>query len=182
MDTIRNGAFGLTNTNRLVRFYKGATGLKTGSTAKAGFCISATAEREGMTLICVIMASPTRDARNGAATALLDYGFSNFARYTHEGETLTDRRVTGGASGACTVTSAPFTAVVKKADRGRVERRVELPEVLEAPIAKGETVGSVIYSLDGEEIGRVAILADRDVPRIGFWDLVMGILKGMSIF
>ena len=182
MDTIRNGAFGLTNTNRLVRFYKGATGLKTGSTSKAGFCISATAERDGMTLICVIMASPTRDARNAAATALLDYGFSNFARYTHEGETFADQRVTGGVTDTCTVTSAPFSVVVKKADRGRVERRVELPEELAAPIGKGEQLGSVVYVLDGEEIGRVALLADRDVPKIGFWDLVMRILKGVSIF
>ena len=79
MDTVRGGEFGLTNTNRLVRFYKGATGLKTGSTAKAGFCISATAERDGMSLICVIMGAPSRDLRNAAAVRLLDYGFSAYA-------------------------------------------------------------------------------------------------------
>lgn len=78
MDTIRNGAFGLTNTNRLVRFYRGANGLKTGSTSKAKFCISATALRDGMQLIAVVMASPTRDARNESAKKLLDYGFANF--------------------------------------------------------------------------------------------------------
>ena len=76
MDSIRNGAFGLTNTNRLIRFYKGATGLKTGSTGKAGFCISATAKRDGLHLIAVIMGSETRDIRNNAAKKLLDYGFS----------------------------------------------------------------------------------------------------------
>ena len=74
MDTIRNGEFGLTNTNRLVRFYKGANGLKTGSTSKAGFCISASAERNGMTLIAVVMAAPTRDIRNSIATSLLEIG------------------------------------------------------------------------------------------------------------
>ena len=81
MDTVRDGAFTLTNTNRLVRFYKGATGLKTGSTSKAGFCISATANRDGMHLIAVVMGSSTRDERNQSATALLDHGFANFAFY-----------------------------------------------------------------------------------------------------
>lgn len=82
MDTVRNGAFGLSNTNRLVRFYRGCNGLKTGSTAKAGFCVSATAERDGMTLICVIMGAANRDTRNAAAASLLDWGFANYALYT----------------------------------------------------------------------------------------------------
>ncbi|MBQ8914862.1 MAG: D-alanyl-D-alanine carboxypeptidase, partial [Clostridia bacterium] len=81
MDTIRGGEFGLSNTNRLIRFYKGATGLKTGSTSKAGFCISATAERDGMHLIAVIMGSETRDTRNEAAKKLLDHGFANYCIY-----------------------------------------------------------------------------------------------------
>ena len=83
MDTVRNGEFGLTNTNRLVRFYKGCTGLKTGSTSKAGFCISATAERDGLSLIAVIMGSPSRDERNAAAVNLLNYGFSNFTVFSN---------------------------------------------------------------------------------------------------
>ncbi|MBQ4091597.1 MAG: D-alanyl-D-alanine carboxypeptidase, partial [Clostridia bacterium] len=84
MDTVRGGTFGLTNTNRLVRYYRGCTGLKTGSTSKAGFCISATAERDGVSLICVIMGAETRDIRNGLATRLLDYGFANYEVYCHE--------------------------------------------------------------------------------------------------
>ena len=86
MDTIRNGEFGLTNTNRLVRFYNGATGLKTGSTSKAKFCVSATAKRNGMHLICVIMGAETRDERNAIATKLLDYGFANYSLYTAQGQ------------------------------------------------------------------------------------------------
>ena len=81
MDTIRDGTFGLTNTNRLVRFYRGCTGLKTGSTARAKFCISATAERDGLSLICVIMAADTRDERNNTAAKLLDYGFASYSTY-----------------------------------------------------------------------------------------------------
>ena len=79
MDSIRDGAFGLTNTNRLVRFYPGITGLKTGSTSKAGFCMSATAKRDGMHLIAVVMGAPTRDIRNAAAKELLDYGFAGYS-------------------------------------------------------------------------------------------------------
>ena len=82
MDTIRNGTFGLTNTNRLIRFYRGATGLKTGSTDKAGFCVSVTAQRDGLSLICVIMGAENRDIRNEQATRLLDWGFANFTACT----------------------------------------------------------------------------------------------------
>jgi D-alanyl-D-alanine carboxypeptidase (penicillin-binding protein 5/6) len=85
MDSIRDGAFVLTNTNRLIRYYQGANGLKTGSTEKAKFCISTTATRDGMTLIAVIMGAPTRDVRNDAARRLLDYGFANYALYRSEG-------------------------------------------------------------------------------------------------
>ena len=84
MDTIRNGEFGLTNTNRLIRFYSGATGLKTGSTSKAGFCMSATAERDGLHLIAVIMGADTRDIRNESAKQLLDYGFAKYSLYEKE--------------------------------------------------------------------------------------------------
>jgi D-alanyl-D-alanine carboxypeptidase (penicillin-binding protein 5/6) len=96
MDSIRGGAFGLTNTNRLVRFYPGCNGLKTGSTSKAGFCISVTAEREGMTLICVIMGAESRDIRNAAATRLLDWGFATFSVYHAEGGDAGEVELKGG--------------------------------------------------------------------------------------
>jgi len=182
MDTVRNGEFGLTNTNRLVRFYKGATGLKTGSTSKAGFCVSATAEREGMTLICVIMAAPSRDIRNAAATALLDFGFANFAVYRREGETLKNVEVLGGVTDVCEGVYDPFSTVVKKSDVGRVERKMELTQPLTAPIAKGERIGCVIDTLDGKEIGRSDIVAVSGVEKIGFWGMTLRILRAMSIF
>lgn len=182
MDTVRNGEFGLTNTNRLVRFYRGATGLKTGSTAKAGFCISATAERDGMTLICVIMAAPTRDVRNASASALLDYGFANFAVYRGAAKTVENIKVTGGVKESCNASYGEFATIVSKSDLGRVEQTVELPETLSAPIRKGDCVGTVVYSLNGQQLGTCGITADEDVKQIGFWDLILQILQAMSIF
>ena len=167
MDTIRDGTFGLTNTNRLVRFYPGCTGLKTGSTARAGFCISASAERDGLSLICVIMAAKTRDSRNAAATKLLDYGFANFATYrAPAGERVLP--TVGGAVREGTVRWDAVCVTVPKGSLGRIEVCEQLPEVLTAPIAKGDEVGALVYRLDGDEIARVPVLATQDLEKMGF--------------
>ena len=120
MDSIRGGAFGLTNTNRLVRFYRGATGLKTGSTSKAGFCVSVTAERDGLSLICVIMGAESRDVRNAQATRLLDWGFANYAAYRAEGKSLENIHVLGGVKNDCPIAYEPFCAVLPKGEIGLV--------------------------------------------------------------
>lgn len=172
MDTIRDGAFGLTNTNRLIRFYKGATGLKTGSTSKAKFCISATAERGGLTLIAVIMAAPTRDIRNEAAKSLFDYGFANYSLYTDEPEEFENIYVTGGKENLTGGVSSGFSAVVSKGDAGRIEKVTDVPEKLSAPIVKGEKIGTVTYILDGKSIGTSDILAAESVDKITFWSLL----------
>ncbi len=176
MDSIRDGAFGLTNTNRLVRFYPGCTGLKTGSTARAGFCVSATAERDGLSLICVIMKAGTRDIRNAEAARLLDFGFANYATYRADaGEsTLT---LTGGVSSALPVKWGSFCATVSKGEAGNVKVSVELPESLAAPVEKDEQVGRVVYSLNGEELGSVPVLADESVSKIGFGTLFWRMLS-----
>ncbi len=180
MDTIRNGAFGLTNTNRLIRFYKGATGLKTGSTSKAGFCVSATAERDGMTLICVIMAAPSRDIRNAAATRLLDWGFANFTRWTSSDGSLENIAVTRGVQSSCTLSYPSFSAVVPKTDSKRIQLSMEYPEALPAPLKKGDTVGYVIYTLDNQELGRVPIVAGEDVEAVTFGHVLLKLLQTMS--
>lgn len=172
MDTIRGGAFGLTNTNRLIRFYKGATGLKTGSTSKAKFCISATAERGGLTLIAVIMAAPTRDIRNEAAKSLFDYGFANYSLYTDEPEEFEDIYVTGGKENLTKGVSSGFSVVVSKGDAGKIEKVTDVPEKLSAPIVKGEKIGTVTYILDGKSIGTSDILAAENVDKITFWSLL----------
>ena len=172
MDTIRGGAFGLTNTNRLIRFYKGATGLKTGTTSKAKFCISATAERGGLTLIAVIMAAPTRDIRNEAAKSLFDYGFANYSLYTDEPEEFEDIYVTGGKENLTKGVSSGFSVVVSKGDAGKIEKVTDVPEKLSAPIVKGEKIGTVTYILDGKSIGTSDILAAENVDKITFWSLL----------
>ncbi len=168
MDTIRDGAFGLTNTNRLIRFYKGATGLKTGSTAKAKFCISATAERDGLSLIAVIMGSPTRDVRNALTASLFDFGFANYANYTDESEECETVRVTGGVQNTLRTVHETFSETVEKGSESKIEEQIDLPEKLAAPIVKGEKIGTITYLLNGEELGTSDILADETVDKIGF--------------
>ena len=179
MDTIRNGAFGLTNTNRLVRFYRGCNGLKTGSTAKAGFCISVTAERDGMTLICVIMGAESRDIRNAAAQKLLDWGFATYGLFTAEAGTLDPLRITGGERDGVGLTYPRFTAVLPKADMSAVEHSVTLPEALPAPIRAGEAVGKITYTCKGQTVGEVAVTASETVEKIGFGALWKRIFLGM---
>lgn len=179
MDTIRDGAFGLTNTNRLVRFYRGCNGLKTGSTKKAGFCVSVTAEREGMTLICVIMGAESRDIRNAEAQKLLDWGFATYGLYSAEGGTLDPLCVTGGTADEVGISYPTFTAVLPKADLSAVEHTVTLPESVKAPVRAGETVGKVTYFCKGQLIGEVAITATETSEKMGFFDLWMRILRGM---
>ena len=181
MDSVRNGEFGLTNTNRLIRFYKGATGLKTGSTAKARFCITATAERDGTSLICVIMAAPTRDIRNAAATALLDWGFANFAVYKNQGRELEPIRVLGGVKQSCGVGYPEYSVVVSKPDAQRVEFSIEMADGVSAPIKVGDKVGKVVYKLRGEQIGESDILATERVDKINFFGLLVKILSKMVI-
>ena len=180
MDTIRNGEFGLTNTNRLVRFYKGATGLKTGSTAKAKFCITATAERDGMSLICVIMAAPTRDVRNAAASSLLDWGFSNYAVFKSKASELGPLRVLGGVKNSCGISANEFCCVVKKNELSKVESVTELSDNLAAPVKIGDKVGRTVYKIGDRVIGESDVCASENIDKIDFWGLLMRMLAKMS--
>ena len=181
MDTIRDGSFGLTNTNRLVRFYKDATGLKTGSTAKAKFCISATAERDGMHLICVVMGAPTRDIRNAIATKLLDYGFANYALFEAKGERLPEMKVLGGVENTCAISYGDFAYAVKKGQEKSVESKLEMKESLAAPIKKGTVVGKVSYTLDGVEIGSVEVITTEEIGKIGYGGLLLRVIAGIIL-
>ena len=171
MDTIRDGAFGLTNTNRLVRFYKGCTGLKTGSTSKAGFCISATAERDGLSLVCVIMGAESRDIRNAAATSLLDWGFANFALYKEDAQTTDSIPVKGSACREITGSYPKFSCVVRREDLSKIEKKFTLPQTLTAPIHSGEKIGKVGFWCGEREIGSVDICIESEIKRIGFWEI-----------
>lgn len=180
MDTVRDGAFTLTNTNRLVRFYPGATGLKTGSTAKAKFCISATAERDGVSLIAVIMGAETRDIRNAEAKKLLDYGFASYGVYRDEGRVLDPIPVTGGMKETAALTAAPFSVALPKEKLSGVLATVELPDVLTAPLEKGARVGRVVYTLDGQTLGEAPITLSDPVERISFFEILRRLIGAFS--
>lgn len=171
MDTVRGGAFGLTNTNRLVRFYRGCNGLKTGSTSKAGFCVSVTAERDSMTLICVIMGAESSNVRNAAATQLLDWGFATYGLYTCEAKQLTPLRVTGGQTPTVPIGYPAFSCVLPKGDVASVEIKTEVPESVAAPILQGESVGKVTYTCKGKIVGESPITAAETSEKIGYWGL-----------
>ena len=182
-DTIRDGTFGLANTNKLIRFYDGATGLKTGYTTSAGYCISATAEREGMELIAVIMKGETADKRNTDAKALLNYGFSTYALVSAAPEeSLPILPVSMGETEQVSLMlpEEGVTALVEKGRANALTRRIDLPEGLTAPVAAGQPVGTLTL-LDGEtEVLTVPILAAEDVPRRSWGSLFVQLLRTVS--
>lgn len=181
MDTVRNGEFGLTNTNRLIRYYKGANGLKTGSTAKAGFCITATAERDGMTLIAVIMGSPSRDTRNSAATALLNYGFSGYTVFRNSPTASYSVGVVRGRQSTCAAEEQGIAVVIEKKNVGKIEKTVDLADSVTAPVTLGQQVGTVTYSVAGKTLGTAQILTVESVKTVSFADILLRILARMTI-
>jgi D-alanyl-D-alanine carboxypeptidase (penicillin-binding protein 5/6) len=176
MDSIRGGEFGLTNTNRLIRFYNGANGLKTGSTAKAGFCISASAKRDGMQLICVVMAASTRDSRNEIAKKLFDFGFANYRYEEFPPSELEAVAVKGGTENALPLLYGEYKTVLEKKG-GEVKSEILLPEYVSAPIKEGDTVGSIRYTLNGETLTELPITAAKDIPRIDFAGQFLRLLR-----
>ncbi len=160
--------FGLTNTNKLVRHYEYATGLKTGSTSQAKFCISATAKKEELELIAVVMAAEDSKVRNQDAVTLLNYGFGKCKKYEEEQVNLTTSvSVSGGQKKeAKTVQKEPFVYVdITGADLTQIERKVEMKNKLSAPVQQGEKAGEAVYYLNGKEIGRIEILTTEYIPR-----------------
>ena len=176
MDTIRDGAFGLTNTNRLIRFYNGATGLKTGSTSRAGFCMSATAMREGLHLIAVIMGSDTRDTRNEAAKQLLDYGFANYSLYDNPGGEAGKTSVIGGVKNSCAGTYPSYTRLMPKGKNKSIQTEILMDERIPAPVQTGDRIGTVRYLSDGDVLHEEAIVASENVEKITFGGLFLRML------
>ena len=165
--------FGLTNTNKLIRQYEYATGLKTGSTGLAKFCVSATAEKNDMELIAVIMGAENPNDRFQDAASLLNYGFSKCNIYTDEhGETLPDLSVKKGTEKLLSVEfKNPFQYLSAKGDDfSTIEKQISLPEYVTAPVKKGDKVGEAIYSLGSEKIGSVDIIAADDIAQADFSD------------
>lgn len=168
MDSIRNGEFGLTNTNRLVRFYEGTTGLKTGFTSSAQYCMSATAERDGMELIAVVMKSPSTNQRFDDARALLDYGFANYNLVpVYPDAPLAPVDVLLGAQAQVQPRlERDCRLLVRKGEEGQVTTRLSLAEDLEAPVEQGQTLGTLEVYVGDELRDTVPILAAQPVERL----------------
>lgn len=175
-DTIRNGEFTLTNTNRLVRFYDGCNGLKTGSTSKAGYCMSATAKRNGMQLIAVVMGAETRDARNETARNLLDYGFANYELFKNEVASFENISVRFGTKNNTMLYEGEFCKLVSRSDASKIEKVYCVPEYITAPLYENESVGKVEFILKGEKIGEANIFSKVNIEKISFWQLFRRIL------
>ena len=187
MDTIihktKNGEteFGLTNTNKLVRFYDGITGLKTGSTSKAKYCLSASARRNDMDLIAVIMAAPDHKKRFSEAQALLDYGFANCHIYrdTDIAQALKPVPVQGGKEDQVVpVPKSTFSYLLKNEDSSAAPtRKISYFDAQKAPLKKGAPVGSVDYYEKDKKIGSVVLAASKDIPAAGFTDYLLALTK-----
>ena len=172
--------FGLTNTNKLIKQYSYATGLKTGSTGLAKYCVSATAKKDDVELIAVVMAAPDHKVRFSDATALLNYGFAKCQVYTDENkDALAPLPVSGGTQKQVALSYAsPFHYVdTTGADLSTITKEYELPEQTSAPIKKKDTAGKVIYKLNGAEIGSVPILYDASVSKATLYDYFLEILS-----
>ena len=186
MDTITHDTargkeeFGLTNTNKMIRHYTGATGLKTGSTGDALFCVSATAKRDGLDLIAVIMGSPNSQIRFNEARKLLDYGFANYTVAQGEpADTLKGEiNVNKGEKDTIPLVIKEQTNVVMaKGNHVTLENYVETLESISAPVAKGTKAGEVIYTCEGKEVGRSDLVTAEDVEKAGFFHMTQRLLK-----
>ena len=174
MDTLRNGEFGLSNTNKLIHSYEGATGLKTGSTDGALYCLSATAERDGMELIAVILKAPTSAQRFAGAQALLNYGFASYglAEIQTPGD-LAPIPVRLGAEKAVTARLEGETALLAEKEKlGTLETELTMETELSAPVAEGQEVGRLTVTSGGETLAEFPLVADRAVARLTYWQLL----------
>ena len=181
MDTLRDGQFQLANTNKLLRRYPGATGLKTGSTDAAGYCLSATAERDGMALIAVILKAPTSDARLAAAESLLNYGFANYTLVdVQPGQALPPVTVRlGQVSQVQPVLSTPGRVLVERSQVNSVTTQVELAADVEAPVEEGQILGRLSVRVNGEERQTLPLVAAQGVPRISMFGIFSNLLHDL---
>ena len=177
MDTIRNGEFGLSNTNRLVKYFKGITGLKTGYTSGAGFCISASAQRGEMHLVAVIMGSSTSNERNVEASRLLEFGFANYCVYSDESELCGTIEIPNGTKDSIGIYHNSVSILENSGKNKNVTKEIVINEGICAPLRKGDVVGRVIYKVGDETIGETEILAAEDVLELTYFQYLLRVFK-----
>jgi len=178
MDSIRNGEFGLSNTNKMVRFYQGCTGLKTGFTRGAGYCLSASAEREGLQLVAVVMGCETSQKRFAACKSLLDYGFANFALVEPELPEVTAVPVKLGT--ADTVNAVPANEgklLIDKEQKSLVTTEILLEEEVAAPVSRGQRLGTVIIKAGEQILAEIPMVAETSIEKLTFGQMYMRLLR-----
>ena len=183
MDTLRDGAFQLANTNKLIFYYEGATGLKTGFTDSALYCLSATAERDGMELIAVVMHAPTSNDRFESAKALLSYGFSNYALVpVYPDQAIAPVPVLLGEQE--TVQPVPARAcsiLIEKAKTGSITTQLVLPESVEAPVEAGQKLGQIVVCVDGDQVDAIDLIASAPVERLSVGSIFKRFLNSLFL-
>ena len=177
MDTVRNGAFGLANTNKLVRFYPGATGLKTGFTSGAGYCLSATAQRDGLGLIAVVMGCESSQQRFAACKQMLDYGFANFARVEPEVTEGTVPVRLGEKDSVKAAPAEPVQLLIDKAQSNQVQVQTVLEESVSAPVSKGQRLGTLTVKVGEQVLAQVPMVAQEGVEKLTWGDLFIMVLR-----
>ncbi len=186
MDSLRDGKSELVNTNKLIRNYKGATGLKTGSTSVALFNLSASATRNDLSLIAVVMKAPSSQVRFSEAQKLLDYGFSNYEykKLANKGDTVKEIAVNKGVeSKVNTVLETDSGILITKGQDKNIEQVIDIPEIVSSPIVQNQILGSITYTLNGEEIGKVNIVAEKSVDKISTFSMIEYVYgKWFSLF
>lgn len=173
MDSVRNGEFGLANTNKLVRFYQGTTGLKTGYTSAAGHCLSASAERDGVEFIAVVLHCATSGERFQAAKQLLDYGFANYtlAQPDPETEIPPVPVVLGTAEAIVPVPDNDDPVLIEKGQAAGITTRVEVADQVRAPVEAGQRLGTLTLQSDGAPLAAIPLVAPEAVPRRTWWEV-----------
>ena len=182
MDTVRGGAFGLANTNKMVRFYSGCTGLKTGFTSGAGYCLSASAQRDGMELIAVVMGAATSQDRFAACKSMLDYGFANFALYTPALQENASVAVELGKESRVNAVAAEQTSLlVDKAQLSAVTTEMTLEETVSAPVSQGQRLGTLTVKAGDKILSQIPLVAERPVERMSWGDIFMMLLRRVAM-
>ena len=181
MDTVRDGAFGLANTNKLVRFYPGATGLKTGFTAAAGYCLSATAQRDGMGLVAVVMGSKTSQERFFACKSMLDYGFANYALVAPEAPETAVNVKLGTQATVKAVPSHDPRILIDKQQKDQVTIDLQLDETVQAPVSKGQRLGTLTVKAGQQVLEQVPMVAAEGVEALTWGDVFLQILRRLAM-
>lgn len=182
MDTLRNGTFGLSNTNKMVRFYNGATGLKTGFTSGAGYCLSASAQREGMELVAVVMGCETSAKRFAACKSMLDYGFANYAIIQPEAPEEMSVAVKLGKEALVQAVPAKQEALlIDKGQKSEVSIQTELEELVSAPVSKGQRLGTMRILVGKQILKEIPLVAEEAVAKLRFSDIFLKLFRQLTM-